>query len=100
MQSLLYLTEAAGCYKRAGKLGPALKKYLAIHKVSSKQRLFVIHLLMDIRGMTHIGTRRLQERPIRLPLLLHPPRDHPDVHAVSTHRSSLHFPPPEDGVGC
>ncbi|KAL5514354.1 hypothetical protein ACEPAG_2442 [Sanghuangporus baumii] len=33
MQSLLYLTEEADCQSRLGKLGPALKKYLAIQKV-------------------------------------------------------------------
>ncbi|KAL5521607.1 hypothetical protein ACEPAF_2355 [Sanghuangporus sanghuang] len=33
MQSLLYLTEEADCQKRLGKLGPALKKYLAIQRV-------------------------------------------------------------------
>ena len=33
MQSLLYLTEEADCQRRLGKLGPALKKYLAIKKV-------------------------------------------------------------------
>ena len=34
MQSLLYLSEEADTQNRQGKLGPALKKYLAIQKVA------------------------------------------------------------------
>ena len=33
MQSMLYLTEAGDGYNRLGKLGLALKKYIAIQKV-------------------------------------------------------------------
>lgn len=44
MQSLLYLTEEADSQNRSGRLGLALKKYLAIQKVTSSAQIAIIDL--------------------------------------------------------
>lgn len=63
MQSLLYLLEEADAYRKAGKLGLALKRYVGIEKV----RYFFIPVV-KLRTATQDFYRN-RRGPIRFPRL-------------------------------
>lgn len=51
MQSMLYLIEEGDCQNRLGRLGPALKKYLAVQKVRPTNILSLVDTSSRLKGL-------------------------------------------------